>query len=202
MKGIEKQLWEQYWSNRSLANRNAVVEHYVPWVRKHATSTKLRLATGCRLDEDDLCSVGCIALIDVVDRFDGQRQVKFKSFALLRILGAMVDEIRNLDWVPRLERARQKKGLVEPVEMLTPHGQTDEHNEFWLAVAPEEPLEMDNKEEVEAAMRKFKPRDQQIIRMRFVDGMTMSEIGQAVGLSESRISQKFTQFVKQGLLAG
>jgi RNA polymerase sigma factor for flagellar operon FliA len=93
-------------ASRHLAVRNRMVEEYLPLVRNIAAS--LSAQTSPNVDYDDLVSIGVFGLIDAVNNYDPSRNVKFSSYCKLRIKGAMIDELRQLDWVPRLTRQRNK----------------------------------------------------------------------------------------------
>ena len=101
-------LWETYkatFPNPEL--RNTLVEHYMPLVKYHGERVWSRLPQGVELD--DLISAGVFGLMDAIDAFDLSRGVKFETYCVPRIRGAMLDELRNTDWVPRLVRSRARK---------------------------------------------------------------------------------------------
>lgn len=110
------QLWKEFKKrpdNRELRNR--LVEQYLPLVRYHGERVWSRLPQG--VDVDDLISAGIFGLMDAIDAFDLERGVKFETYCVPRIRGAMLDELRNTDWVPRLVRSRARK-LAEATKML------------------------------------------------------------------------------------
>src|SRR5690606_23879777 len=98
-------VWKLYQRSGDEDIRNYLVEKYLHVVRFSAD----RLGAGLpgEVDVEDLASAGQMGLIDAVERYDLERQVKFETFCALRIRGAMLDELRNLDWTPRLARRRQ-----------------------------------------------------------------------------------------------
>ncbi|MBN2128039.1 MAG: FliA/WhiG family RNA polymerase sigma factor [Sedimentisphaerales bacterium] len=101
-------MWEEY--RRTAPNpelRNRLIENYLPLVRYHGERVWARLPQGVELD--DLISAGIFGLMDAIDAFDLDRGVKFETYCVPRIRGAMLDELRNTDWVPRLVRARARK---------------------------------------------------------------------------------------------
>jgi RNA polymerase sigma factor for flagellar operon FliA len=101
-------LWETYkatFPNPEL--RNTLIEHYMPLVKYHGERVWSRLPQGVELD--DLVSAGVFGLMDAIDAFDLGRGVKFETYCVPRIRGAMLDELRNTDWVPRLVRSRARK---------------------------------------------------------------------------------------------
>lgn len=101
-------LWQRYKadpSNQEL--RNALVEQYMPLVKYNGERVWSRLPEGIELD--DLVSAGVFGLIDAIDAFDLSRGVKFETYCVPRIRGAMLDELRSMDWVPRLVRSKASK---------------------------------------------------------------------------------------------
>lgn len=110
------QWWEEYKADVSDQNkRNRLVENYLPLVRYHAQKVWMRLPDG--VDLDDLTSAGVFGLMDAIDAFDLSRDVKFETYCAPRIRGAMLDELRNMDWVPRLVRTKAKK-INEATKLL------------------------------------------------------------------------------------
>ena len=99
-----KTLWQRYHKGRKIADRNLLIEHYRPLVEFHAQRVKARLPPEVELD--DMVSTGVFGLADAIEAFDPGRGVKFESYSTHRIRGAMLDELREMDWVPRLVRAR------------------------------------------------------------------------------------------------
>lgn len=102
-----QQLWQAYRADPSVENRNRLVEHYLPLVRYNAERIWSRLPEG--VDLDDLISAGIFGLMDAIEAFDHERGVKFETYCVPRIRGAMLDELRTMDWVPRLGRSKASK---------------------------------------------------------------------------------------------
>ena len=90
--------------------RNRLVERYMPLVRYNGERIWQRLPDG--VDLDDLISAGIFGLMDAIDAFDMDRGVKFETYCVPRIRGAMLDELRTMDWVPRLVRSKASKLAV------------------------------------------------------------------------------------------
>jgi RNA polymerase sigma factor for flagellar operon FliA len=110
------ELWQAYKAdvgNQELRNR--LVEKYLPLVKYHGERVWARLPEGVELD--DLVSAGIFGLMDAIDAFDLTRGVKFETYCVPRIRGAMLDELRSMDWVPRLVRSKATK-LAEATKTL------------------------------------------------------------------------------------
>ena len=110
------QLWEAFkadLSNQELRDR--LVELYLPLVKYNGERIWSRLPEGVELD--DLISAGVFGLMDAIDAFDLSRGVKFETYCVPRIRGAMLDELRTMDWVPRLVRSKASK-LNEAIKTL------------------------------------------------------------------------------------
>ena len=109
-------VWEQYKADPgNKALRNRLVENYLPLVKYNGERIWSRLPDGVELD--DLISAGVFGLMDAINAFDMSRGVKFETYCVPRIRGAMLDELRSMDWVPRLVRSKASK-LNEGVKQL------------------------------------------------------------------------------------
>src|SRR5207253_102263 len=102
-----QQLWRDYRAQPTIELRNRFVELYLPLVKYNAERIWSRLPEG--VDLDDLISAGVFGLMDAIDAFDLERGVKFETYCVPRIRGAMLDELRTMDWVPRLVRSKASK---------------------------------------------------------------------------------------------
>ena len=102
-----KDVWTEYKANPTDELRNILLERYLPLV-KHV-ATRLSHSLPSFVDVDDLAGMGIFGLFDAVDRFDPNMGVKFKTYAMNRIRGSILDELRSLDWVPRLVRIKANK---------------------------------------------------------------------------------------------
>jgi RNA polymerase sigma factor for flagellar operon FliA len=100
-------VWQEYRERPTVELRNRLVEKYLPLVKYNAERIWARLPDGVELD--DLISAGVFGLMDAVDAFDLTRGVKFETYCVPRIRGAMLDELRTMDWVPRLVRSKASK---------------------------------------------------------------------------------------------
>src|SRR5687767_1063631 len=107
VKAVElRELWRSYKVDGDERARERLVVAYSPLVKFIAG----RMASGlpAHVDEGDLVSYGLFGLIGAIERFDLEREIKFETFAVARIKGAIIDELRSLDWVPRSVRARAR----------------------------------------------------------------------------------------------
>src|SRR5947209_11764399 len=102
-----QQLWRDYRAEPTVELRNQLLELYLPLVKYNAERIWSRLPEG--VDLDDLISAGVFGLMDAIDAFDLARGVKFETYCVPRIRGAMLDELRTMDWVPRLVRSKASK---------------------------------------------------------------------------------------------
>lgn len=109
------QLWMEYKHHPSDELRNRLVEHYMPMVRSRAERIWSRLPDGVELD--DLVSAGTFGLMAAITAFDVTRGVKFETFCMPRLQGAILDELRSMDWVPRMVRTKTSR-LNEAYKML------------------------------------------------------------------------------------
>jgi RNA polymerase sigma factor for flagellar operon FliA len=102
-----QQLWREYRTAPTTELRNQLVELYLPLVKYNAERIWSRLPEG--VDLDDLISAGVFGLMDAIEAFDLERGVKFETYCVPRIRGAMLDELRTMDWVPRLVRSKASR---------------------------------------------------------------------------------------------
>ena len=100
-------VWLRYQRDGAEADRNRLVEHYLYLVRFTAERVGAKLPD--EVDVDDLMSAGVFGLVDALDAFDMSRGVKFETYCAPRVRGAILDELRSMDWVPRLVRHRAHK---------------------------------------------------------------------------------------------
>lgn len=103
-----QEVWKRYKADQTQKDlRNRLVERYLPLVKYNGERIWSRLPEGVELD--DLISAGIFGLMDAIDAFDMSRGVKFETYCVPRIRGAMLDELRTMDWVPRLVRSKASK---------------------------------------------------------------------------------------------
>ncbi|MCP4593143.1 MAG: FliA/WhiG family RNA polymerase sigma factor [bacterium] len=102
-----RQLWIRFKATGERTLRNVLMENYLHLVKYNADRISARLPG--EVESDDLVSAGVFGLVDAIDSFDLERGVKFETYCAPRIRGAILDELRSLDWVPRLVRSRAAK---------------------------------------------------------------------------------------------
>jgi len=102
-----RRLWREYKAAGGFEQRNRLMERYLPIVRYNAERISVKLPD--EVDVDDLMSAGVFGLMDAIEAYDLRRGVKFETYCAPRIRGAILDELRSMDWVPRLVRARASK---------------------------------------------------------------------------------------------
>ncbi|MFO1021126.1 MAG: FliA/WhiG family RNA polymerase sigma factor [Planctomycetales bacterium] len=102
------EVWKEFKQNQNNDQlRNTLIERYLPLVRYNAERVWAKLPEG--VDLNDLISAGVFGLMDAIEAFDMTRGVKFETYCVPRIRGAMLDELRTMDWVPRLVRSKASK---------------------------------------------------------------------------------------------
>ena len=111
-----RRLWETYRRKKSVEVRNQLAEHYLPLIK--VVAGRLAMSLPPHLDRDDLLSSGFFGLLDAIDRYDINRNIKFETYAGVRIRGAMIDYLRSKDWIPvtmrqKLRRYEQKVYQLE-----------------------------------------------------------------------------------------
>ncbi|MDP7029027.1 MAG: FliA/WhiG family RNA polymerase sigma factor [Phycisphaerales bacterium] len=131
-------VWLSYRDDPSDETRNVLVEHYLKLVRYTAERLHARLPS--EVDVEDLMSSGLFGLMDAIDAFDLDRGVKFETYCAQRIRGAIFDELRAMDWVPRLVRSRTAKmeRARKDLQMATGRTATEQEVTAHLDVTPEE----------------------------------------------------------------
>lgn len=107
MSDEKKQLWEAYVKTPTMELREKIILEYAGLVK--IVAGRLSMYLGYTVEYDDLVGYGIFGLIDAIDKFDYNKGVKFETYATLRIRGAILDQIRKMDWLPRTIRQKQKK---------------------------------------------------------------------------------------------
>ncbi len=139
MKKVSKEkLWEMYQVNRTSELREQIILEYAPLVK--VVAGRLSMYLGYNVEYEDLVSYGIFGLIDAIDKFDTDKEVKFETYASLRIRGAILDQIRKMDWIPRTVRQKQKKidEAIKKIEMQTGKTALEQDIAQELGVSDEE----------------------------------------------------------------
>ncbi len=133
-----KDVWIEYKKTKSESLRNMLMENYLHLVRYNAERIHVKLPAEVELD--DLLQVGLFGLMDAINAFDMERGVKFETYCAPRIRGAILDELRSMDWVPRLVRSRSHKVNLanQQLELELGRSPTNEELAKRLQVSPSE----------------------------------------------------------------
>jgi RNA polymerase sigma factor for flagellar operon FliA len=227
-----RRLWSDYRDDPCPITRNALMEAYLPVVRYNAQRVHAKLPE--QVDLEDLVSAGTFGLMDAIEGFDPERKIKFETYCAPRVRGAILDELRGLDWVPRLVRSRVGKvdTVRRSLRMSTGIEPTDEEIRQEMGVDHEEygkihrdsvavgvsslsrrlgegdssreicevdvlsdrrqtnPLSTAQKRDLKTLVTRGLSRAERlIVVLYYYEEMTMREIGKALELSESRVSQ-------------
>jgi RNA polymerase sigma factor for flagellar operon FliA len=243
VKAIElKDMWRRYKSSGDERARERLVVAYSPLV-KYVSG---RMASGlpAHVEEADLISYGLVGLINAIERFELEREIKFETYAITRLKGAIIDELRSLDWVPRSVRAKARE--IERANAKLEHrlqrAPTDDEmatelgvsvqdflasllqisnstiaalDELWTVGdasgdqvslldtlqdpgAPDPAAVMDQtelKDRVADAIARLPEREKLVVALYYYENLTLREIGEVLGVTESRISQLHTKAV-------
>ena len=234
--------WDDYKKNGSAHARDALILNYSPLVKYVAG----RVAVGlpANIEQADLISYGIFGLIDAIDKYDQGRGIKFETYAISRIRGAIIDELRAIDWVPRSVRfkAREVEKAYQALEnklkrppsdaeiaeemgvttqelnhiytqlstvslvaldelMSVDGGQGDklalvETIEDTRTASPMEAFESEEMKSILAeAVNRLPEREKIVVTLYYFEGLTLSQIGEVLGVTESRICQMHTKAV-------
>jgi RNA polymerase sigma factor FliA len=237
-----RELWTRYKSSNDMDARERLILAYAPLVKYVAG----RMSSGlpAHIDEADLISYGLLGLIGAVERFDPGRDIKFETYAVSRIKGSIIDELRSLDWVPRSVRskAREIERVCAELENELQRAPTDEEicdeldmtqDEFHLALTQisntsivaldelweisgsdgdtaslietiedpkaRDPSRMLDLTEMKAQLARgidaLPDREKVVIALYYYENLTLREIGEVLGVTESRVSQLHTKAV-------
>ena len=131
-------LWNEYKQTNSAELKEALILKYAPLVK--FVAGRIGIYFGGNVEYDDLVSYGIFGLIDAIDKFDVGKSVKFRTYASLRIRGAIIDSVRNLDWIPRSLRQKSKEleKLYVELENELGHTATDEDMAKRLGMSVED----------------------------------------------------------------
>ena len=243
VKAIElKDLWRRYKEDGDQRARERLVLAYAPLVKYVAG----RMSSGlpAHVEEADLISYGLLGLISAIERFDPGRDIRFETFAITRVKGSIIDELRSLDWVPRsvrakareIERANAKlehqlhraptdREMAEALGVSTEEFQESlvkisnssvvALDELWTvsdssgdtvslldtiqdpdAVDPSREMDLtDMKDRLAEAIARLPEREKLVVALYYYENLTLREIGEVLGVTESRVSQLHTKAV-------
>jgi RNA polymerase sigma factor FliA len=240
-------LWHRFKDTAAQDAREQLIVHYAPLVKYVAS----RVATGlpANVEQADLVSYGIFGLIDALEKFDLAREIKFETYAIPRIRGAIIDELRSLDWVPRSVRfkAREVEKAYAELEARLKRAPSDQEVAEHLGVSLSElhdivtqisfvtvsaleevvsggsergesislldtladmgssdpTLGLEGSETramLATAINALTEREKIVITLYYFEGLTLAEIGDVLGVTESRVCQIHTKAV--GLLRG
>ncbi len=139
MNSAEKaKLWDTYRVKPTPELREQIIIEYAPLVK--VVAGRLSMYLGKNVEFEDLCSYGIFGLIDAIDKFDLSKEIKFETYASLRIRGSILDQIRKMDWIPRTVRQKQRKmdEAIKAIEMRTGKTATDEEIAAELGIGDDE----------------------------------------------------------------
>ena len=220
MKTVDREkLWEEYQKKKTPELREKLIIEYSPLVK--LVAGRLSMYLGYNVEYDDLVSYGIFGLIDAIDKFDLGKEVKFETYASLRIRGTILDQIRKMDWIPRTVRQKQKKideaikqelGLSED-ELTTWQSQLKVTNIVSLNeyleqgaepvmdarrnshfIQPEDKVEEEElKQKLEESLEVLTEKERKVILLYYYEDLTLKEISSILEVSESRISQLHTK---------
>jgi RNA polymerase sigma factor FliA len=237
-----RDLWRRYKDENDQAARERLVVAYSPMVK--FVAGRLGAGLPSHVDDADLISYGLLGLIGAIERFEPERGIKFETFAMTRIRGAIIDELRSLDWVPRSVRSRARE--IEAAQSKLEHelqrapteaelaaklNMTEEElqsalleianssvyalDELWTvsdssgdqvslldtiadegAADPQEALDSSEiKDLLTEAIGSLPEREQLVVALYYYENLTLREIGEVLGVTESRVSQLHTKAV-------
>ena len=139
-----KRLWEDYARLKTPDLREKLILEYAPLVK--VVAGRLSMYLGYNVEYEDLVSYGVFGLIDAIDKFDRNKEVKFETYASLRIRGAILDQIRKMDWIPRTIRQRQKQidTAMKELEQRNGRPPTDAELAAYMGISEDEFLDWQN----------------------------------------------------------
>lgn len=139
MKASDREkLWDTYKVSPTAERREQIILEYAPLVK--IVAGRLCMYLGNTVEYEDLCSYGIFGLIDAIDKYDLAKDVKFETYASLRIRGSILDQIRKMDWIPRTIRQRQRMidDAIKEIEAKTGHAASDEEVASALNISEDE----------------------------------------------------------------
>jgi len=131
-------LWQEFRRTHDRALRDRLILTYAPLVK--FVAGRLGASLPSHVDEQDLVSYGLLGLIGAIERYDPDREIKFETYAIVRIKGAIIDELRSLDWVPRSvrSRAREIERAIAELERTLMRAPTDDEIAAKVGISGDE----------------------------------------------------------------
>jgi len=168
------------------------IEDYIYLVKQIARSMKRTLPP--QVDVEDLESAGYLGLIDAAGKYDSSRKTKFATYATPRIRGAIGDELRRVDWVPRLVRQRKEVPIFmahfSDISRLSSNDDDDNNSGFVVEDNGVDQIKrIDMKLRMKEAILQLKPKYQEAVYLYYFDGWTLKEAARYMGTTESRVCQ-------------
>ena len=133
-----ERLWMDYSRLHTQEIRDSLIVEYAPLVK--VVAGRLCMYLGSNVEYDDLVGFGVFGLIDAIEKFDTRKNIKFETYASLRIRGEIIDQIRKSDWIPRTIRQKQKQldAVMKDIEAKKGRQATDEEIAEALGISPDE----------------------------------------------------------------
>ena len=134
----EDELWQRYRKTKDTSIRDTLIKQYAPLVKYVAG--KVAMGMPHNVEFDDLVSYGVIGLFDAIEKYDPEKNVKFKTYAVTRIRGAIFDELRQIDWVPRTirQKAREVESAISALEAHLGRTATEQEIARALGISEQE----------------------------------------------------------------
>lgn len=143
-----KRLWQEYAAGRNQKIKDKLIVEYSGLVK--VVAGRLCMYLGYAVEMDDLIGYGVFGLIDAIDKFDPKKEIKFETYASLRIRGEILDQIRKMDWLPRTQRQKVKKfeSTVNTLESELGRTPRDEEIAARMGVTADQVKDMRNQAEL------------------------------------------------------
>lgn len=190
-------LWERYRSAADLEARALLAQQYIPLVYSVARQLSVRLTT---VEFDELVSAGNLRLLRALEAFDLSRGLAFTTYAVPRIRGAILDDLRQRDWMPRSARARTRRLMAARAELAARHHRAPTPAE----VAESLGVDLTVYAELRAAIGRLPGRERRVLALCYFEELTVKQAGEVLGVTESRvyqIRQRAVRRLKEGLTA-
>lgn len=191
MKEHERQLWTEYDADRTnVEARNRLADHYFGLVVKIAKKRARHIPERSSVLLGDLVTYGGIGLLQAIERFDLSRKMAFSTFAGKRVLGAMLDGLREMDDMPRTMRERNEAPAVWHTSAFEVEGETRTRSLLENRMSCCDPVSpMERLDILRLVLQGLSYRERIIVTEHYCHGVSMHQIGQSLGINGSRVSQ-------------